>query len=248
MARTNNWDSTTGLMEEQDNTPEQQANISTTSEYAQVMTIRDAALKEHQFTLSNVCNKYMKAIQKIHLTKYGVPLTVVNVQQEDVDAAVKMLQLDGKKPQQETHPELERLINTREKSTLTDVFFADLDADGWTAPEPIPSTTAPELITSTTAPEPIPSTSSQSDRNRRGKQPESGIDVDEPNPSTSSQQDTGGSNIPEAIPSTSRHECVEEQERSDSSDQSDTKKSKKKKTRNTTRKENVSCVTKALPT
>lgn len=122
--------------------PVGQTSASSKLDYKQTITIQSTAKKEHRFTLSRICDSYLKAIKRVHFDQHGVPWEEdqsITVEPEDLEPAVKMLQLEGREELSESHPELEHLINTREKLTLTEVFFTDLDADGWTIPDHLPS-------------------------------------------------------------------------------------------------------------
>ena len=109
--------------------------------YMEALTIEKAAISESRFTLQRIANRYMSAIKRIHLLDHGIPLedSKIDLPDDAVENMVEVLHHEGPLVLAESHPELERLLNTREQSTLTDVFFADLNADGWTLPDLLPN-------------------------------------------------------------------------------------------------------------
>ena len=109
--------------------------------YMEALTIEKAAISESRFTLQRIANRYMSAIKRIHLLDHGIPLedSKIDLPDDAVENMIEVLDHEGPLVLAESHPELERLLNTREQSTLTDVFFADLNADGWTLPDLLPN-------------------------------------------------------------------------------------------------------------
>ena len=91
-----------------------------------------AATRLNMFTLASMCDRQMAALARIYEADHGEDLDPTNLRgtEEEVEEMVVLLQ--GQEV--ESHPALEKMLNSASVCTLTDVSFDDLDANPWGGP------------------------------------------------------------------------------------------------------------------
>ena len=97
----------------------------------------EAAFHVGLWPMVNMCDEHMEAIQQLHYVEHGEELNLENllpVTSEDVEHILRsqLPKSQEVQVQEEDHDSvLDKLMNTRMQSTLTDVSFVDLDKDPW---------------------------------------------------------------------------------------------------------------------
>lgn len=94
-----------------------------------------ASTRINQWILNNFSKRQMYMILRLYFLDYGKDLDVSTqseIPEQDIEEEIGSLQKENpRRPPKESHPGLERLLNTRETSTFTEIHFDDVDADMW---------------------------------------------------------------------------------------------------------------------
>ena len=98
----------------------------------------EAAYQLGLWTLVNLTDVQVEAIKRLHFLEHGKELDVnstLPIAEDEVKEVQDLLRNELPKSdeveKEETTPILDKLLNTRTQSTLTDVSFLELDADPW---------------------------------------------------------------------------------------------------------------------